>query len=460
MKMKSNFLVFSAVSLFAFAAMSAVTVEQDAVTRTVKVSYTLAEDAIVTVDFQTNTVASGNGAWVSVGGRAQQSVAGEVNCWVRATEDGEVRRAFWFPDETWEGFTLPTAQLRAEIKTWTKLNPPDYMVVDLRTETNVTYYLGADYLPGGVGDIYYKTDAMVFRHIRAKDVEWLMGAEYAANSGMFNPNAVAHRVKLTSDYWFAVYECTKGQYSWIKNDPSSAYATMETLKTKAVPISWLSYTDIRGVNTWPVLDGNGVFDFEQSYAVDSSSPLAKFRAKTGLKWADLPTEAQWEFACRAGQRGPLYDGGAITIDHYMQLGRMLENSKEPINMNDDYYGLNSEAASVGSYVPNKWGIYDCYGNVSELCQDWYEDFSVCNDGGCIDQSLLYTDPVGPQSRTKRVLRGTNKHWNITFYLAYGVQDGSLTKASLSSARGDASGPTEKEYGSNQGFRLCVPIVDR
>ena len=453
--MKLTYFAFSAALLFADAAMSAVTVEQDTVTRTVKVSYTLSEDAIVTVDFQTNTVASGDGEWVSVGGKAQQSVAGDVNGWVKATGEGEMRRAFWFPDATWEGFEMPAAQLRAEIKTWTKLNPPDYMVVDLRTETNVTYYLGADYLPGGVGDIYYKTDAMVFRHIRAKNVEWLMGSEYAADSATFNVNAVAHRVKLTSDYWFAIYECTKGQYNWIQNEQSAAYATLETLKENALPVSGLSYNNLRGVNTWPSLDENGHFDFERSYAVLKNCPFDKFRAKTGLKWADLPTEAQWEFACRAGQRGPIYSGEPKSVANYLKLGRMVENSTPPTNVADDYYGLDSKKASVGSYEPNKWGIYDCYGNVVEICQDWYEDFSTCNGGKCIDQSLLYTDPVGPQSGTWRVLRGVYVDWNVNYYLTQKAE-----KASLSSERGDVSLPDRPGYGSNQGFRLCVPIVDR
>ena len=116
-----------------------------------------------------------------------------------------------------------------------------------------------------------------------------------------------------------------------------------------------------------------------SSAVDASSFMGKLRARTGLDF-DLPTEAQWEYACRAGTTTTYYWGNSM-------------------NGNYAWYADNSSNKThpVGLRTANAWEIYDMSGNVWELCLDWYG-------------TLAYgTDPKGSFSGTGRVKRGGS--WN-------------------------------------------------
>ena len=94
----------------------------------------------------------------------------------------------------------------------------------------------------------------------------------------------------------------------------------------------------------------------------------------------LPTEAQWEYACRAGSTGSFCFG-----EEEAELGKYA------------WYGDNSQGSThpVGQLKPNAWGLYDMHGNVYEWCQDWYGEYP----------SGPVTDPTGPSSGEYRVLRG-------------------------------------------------------
>ncbi len=107
-------------------------------------------------------------------------------------------------------------------------------------------------------------------------------------------------------------------------------------------------------------------------------------------WFRLPTEAEWEYACRAGK-----------ISAYA-FGSSLSSTKANFNGNHPYGGAlkgpNVDATTpVGSYPPNAWGLYDMHGNVWEWCLDWYGPYP----GGEV------TDPKGPATGFKRVVRGGN-----------------------------------------------------
>ncbi len=112
-------------------------------------------------------------------------------------------------------------------------------------------------------------------------------------------------------------------------------------------VEHVSYNDIRGSSAganWPV-----------SSAVDATSFLGKLRAKTNLNGFDLPMEAQWEYARRAGTTST-YNNGGDTEDDLKTLGRYSGNQS-------DGRGGYTQHTAVGSYAPNGWGLYDMHGNV-------------------------------------------------------------------------------------------------
>jgi len=124
----------------------------------------------------------------------------------------------------------------------------------------------------------------------------------------------------------------------------------------------------------------------------------------------LPTEAEWEYACRAGSTSPFNTGSNLTTDQ----------------ANYDYYL--QKTMPVGSYPANVWGLHDMHGNVWEWCSDWYVNYS----------SSAQTNPTGPSNGSLRVIRGGS--WS------YGAH------ACRSANRGNG-GPSIR--GINVGFRLVV-----
>jgi formylglycine-generating enzyme required for sulfatase activity len=107
----------------------------------------------------------------------------------------------------------------------------------------------------------------------------------------------------------------------------------------------------------------------------------------------LPTEAEWEYACRAGTSTPFSTGSNITTSQANYDGNYPYNN----NSNGPY---REKTTNVGSFSPNAWGLYDMHGNVWEWCWDWYGDYSAG----------AQTDPSGAAPGSYRVLRGGS--WNF------------------------------------------------
>jgi formylglycine-generating enzyme required for sulfatase activity len=111
----------------------------------------------------------------------------------------------------------------------------------------------------------------------------------------------------------------------------------------------------------------------------------------------LPTEAEWEYACRAGTNTPF------------NTGSCLSTAQANYNGNDPYlYCIKGSyiqrTQPVGSYAPNAWGLFDMHGNVFEWCSDWYGNYYTNSQ----------TNPTGPASGSKRVLRGGGWSYNGSY----------------------------------------------
>ena len=204
------------------------------------------------------------------------------------------------------------------------------------------------------------------------------------------PNAVENRqeVTLTDDFYIGVFECTQKQWELVMGSNPSAF------KGDCRPVESVSYDMIRGAGEqagagWPTYGHN----------VDISSFMGKLQGKTGLVF-DLPTEAQWEYACRAGTSTALNSGkNLISVD---QDTAMDEVGRYYCNKSDGKGGY-SEHTKVGSYLRNAWGLYDMHGNVGEWCLDWW--------GGSVPSTA--TNPVGPTTGREHVYRGGSMAFTST-----------------------------------------------
>ena len=180
------------------------------------------------------------------------------------------------------------------------------------------------------------------------------------------------RYTITKSFYIGVFEVSQKQYELVTGTNPSASGRKGEMRA----VGRVSYNSIRGD-----LVGAG---WPNSSDVDGTSFLGILRNKTGMLF-DLPTEAQWEYACRAGTSSKYNNGGDAEEDLKI-LGRYNGNLH-------DGRGGYSNLATVGSYAPNAWGLYDMHGNQSEWCLDW--------DGGAFSGF----DPKGPASGSSRVLRG-------------------------------------------------------
>jgi len=106
----------------------------------------------------------------------------------------------------------------------------------------------------------------------------------------------------------------------------------------------------------------------------------------------LPTEAEWEYACRAGTSTPFNTGDCLSTAQANYNGNFPYSNC----IKGSYF---ERTQPVGSYAPNAWGLFDMHGNVWEWCSDWYGSYS----------SFHQTNPTGPASGSNRVLRGGS--WN-------------------------------------------------
>jgi len=219
----------------------------------------------------------------------------------------------------------------------------------------------------------YKTDKLVLRRVPAGGVSWQMGSP--STEPGHNTHETQRDVTLPSDFYIGVFEVTQEQYA--KFAIANPYFN-NTSYAPTRPIEQVGYCEIRGLTA----------DASYPDAPATTSFLGKLRTLTGVDF-DFPGEAQWEFACRAGAYGVVWnDGDAITNAtadaNLSELGRYGYNGgKVPVG--DGTYTnavrtVSTEygTAAVGSYKPNSLGLYDMHGNVWEWCLDWYQPCSYTN----------------------------------------------------------------------------------
>ncbi len=230
---------------------------------------------------------------------------------------------------------------------------------------------------------------------------YVVPARFTMGSGEEVPgrqiDEVLHDVNLTRGFYLGRFEVT--QEEWVEvmgNDPSQFSAC-----GSRCPVETVNFFDIQ--------------QFIQRLGERSAGH--RFR---------LPTEAEWEFACRAGTTTPFSTGENLTSEQANFDGKYPYDGA-PAGI------FRGSPAPVGSYPPNPWGFHDMHGNVWEWCQDWYGPYQ---EGEVID-------PLGPANGELRVIRGGS--W---------LFDGNSARSALRYTH------APEDDGFSLGFRLVREVGDR
>ena len=174
-----------------------------------------------------------------------------------------------------------------------------------------------------------------------------------------------HEVEISKPFYMGVYEVTQGQWKKVMGDNPSHFKDLGD----DYPVESI---------TW--YQANQFIDSLNKY-----NPGEKFR---------LPTEAEWEYACRAGTKTPFSTGENITADQANYCGR-FPYKNYPAGIDREH------PTPVGSFQPNPWGLYDMHGNVWEWCSDWFCDYP----------KKFVVDPVGNCETELKVIRGGSWYFN-------------------------------------------------
>jgi formylglycine-generating enzyme len=172
--------------------------------------------------------------------------------------------------------------------------------------------------------------------------EFMMGS--TVNEAGRRADEAQARVTLTRGFWAAKFETTQGEWTRVMGAPPAKGPSEEFGLGDRFPVYWVSYLDADAFCTALTVRARRSGSLPESW---------EFR---------LPTEAQWEYACRAGTTTAFAFGDT--------LGRPQANfGGEPLT--DGRRGHSGRATPVGSYPANRWGLHDMHGNIFEWCRDWY-----------------------------------------------------------------------------------------
>ena len=264
-----------------------------------------------------------------------------------------------------------------------------YMVLDISGGSSASKY-PVRYLktvPTGGWTDEYKTTKIVLWRIPAG--MFTMGSPTNELGREFFPiDETQHQVTLSQDFYIGVFEVTQRQWELVTGNRPSWFTNASCRDTR--PVECVSYDDIRGSIAgakWPATN-----------SVDAISFMGRLRARTSRMF-DLPTEAQWEYACRAGTTTTLNSGfGIFNVDKQPRVAEVARYFYNGGRTRDRFAGADEATAKVGCYLPNAWGLFDMHGNVYEWCLDWH---------GAYPRTV--SDPKGPLDGIYRVSRGGG--WN-------------------------------------------------
>lgn len=308
---------------------------------------------------------------------------------------GEKTRVVWDLGADYPGFHSDDFNVTVTATPFSD-STPVYLVVDISGGSSAAKWpiryttTPPAHVRGATNEVCQTTELWLRRIPAGTDK---LGTDNESNANVYHFSQ--HTVILTQPFYCAIFETSNKQFERM----TGGYGATETHSAnqfgEARPTTKFSHYNLRGNREWPSSTWAGGL-------------IGTLRTKTGLAGFDLPTEAQWEYACRAGTDGNTYG----TLNQIARYSGNAASGQE---------GGNS--AVVGSYLPNAWGLYDMIGNVRECCRD------RVGSGNTPKKGRTYTNPLGPTvaqvataSDTKFRIRGAMYSNSDTFQKAYFQMD--------------------------------------
>ncbi|NUQ65780.1 MAG: SUMF1/EgtB/PvdO family nonheme iron enzyme [Pirellulales bacterium] len=254
------------------------------------------------------------------------------------------------------------------------------------------------YVPQPLRPIKVVENSLGMKLVLLPSYEFLMGARESA--GKADADDPPHTVRITRPFYIGMHEVTVGNFKAFvratgQNMPGGVGYDPATRQFRVGSTDWQN-------PGWPQTDRHPVVNVSWEHAAQ----FCRWLSQTEGKRYRLPTEAEWEYACRAGTTTRFYSGddeaGLKNVANVADAS--FKNALSGIFNQPNYYDYTAQwndgfpfTAPVGSFEPNRFGLYDMHGNVQEWCADWYgKDYYL--------QSPR-EDPQGPTSGQTRVKRG-------------------------------------------------------